>query len=50
MSVVAYKCKNCGGELLFDPDTQQFHCEYCGSYFPGKSWKKLPRKNQPTTP
>ncbi len=33
MSVVSLKCKNCGGELLFDPDTQQFHCEYCGSYF-----------------
>lgn len=33
MSVVTYKCKNCGGELLFDPDTQQFHCEYCDSYF-----------------
>ncbi len=33
MSVVSFKCKNCGGELLFDPDTQKFHCEYCDSYF-----------------
>ncbi len=33
MSVVSFKCKNCGGELLFDPDSQKFHCEYCDSYF-----------------
>lgn len=42
MSVVAYKCKNCGGELLFDPDTQQFHCEYCGSYFSREELEETP--------
>ena len=29
MSVVAYKCKNCGGELLFDPDTQNVNTWLC---------------------
>lgn len=33
MSVVTYKCKNCGGELLFNPDTQKFSCKYCMSSF-----------------
>ena len=33
MATVSFKCKNCGGELLFDPDSQKFHCEYCDSYF-----------------
>ncbi len=33
MSVVSYKCPNCGGELTFDPQTQKYKCEYCFSYF-----------------
>lgn len=32
-SVVTYKCPNCDGELTFDPSTQRFGCEYCGSSF-----------------
>ena len=33
MATETYKCPNCGGGLLFDPQTQKFHCEYCMSYF-----------------
>ncbi len=33
MSVVAYKCPNCDGELTFDPSSQKFTCAYCGSAF-----------------
>ncbi|HIR53903.1 MAG TPA: TFIIB-type zinc ribbon-containing protein [Candidatus Onthovicinus excrementipullorum] len=33
MSVVAYKCPNCDGELKFDPSSQKFACDYCGSGF-----------------
>ena len=27
------KCPSCGGNLLFDADTQKLSCEYCGSSF-----------------
>lgn len=33
MSVVQYKCPNCGGGLIFDPKKQDFICEYCDSVF-----------------
>lgn len=33
MSAIIYKCPNCGGDLKFDPDSQQYKCEYCTSYF-----------------
>ena len=33
MAVTTYKCPNCDGGLIFDPKSQQFSCEYCGSYF-----------------
>ena len=29
MAVLSYKCPNCGGELIFDPNTQKYKCEYC---------------------
>lgn len=28
-----YKCPNCGAELKFMPQTQDFGCEYCDSHF-----------------
>lgn len=31
--VVSHKCPNCDGPLLFDPESQSFHCEYCLSVF-----------------
>lgn len=36
MAVVTYKCPNCDGELVFDAESQKFHCEYCLSYFTEK--------------
>lgn len=33
MAVVSYKCPNCDGELVFNPRTQKYKCEYCTSAF-----------------
>jgi len=33
MAVLTYKCPNCDGGLVFDPKSQEFNCEYCGSHF-----------------
>ncbi len=33
MGAITYKCPNCGGELLFEPSSQKYHCEYCGARF-----------------
>lgn len=33
MAVISYKCPNCDGELVFDPATQEYLCEYCVSRF-----------------
>ena len=31
MAAITYKCPNCGGGLIFDPQTQKYACEYCRS-------------------
>jgi len=33
MAVISFKCPNCDGELIFDPATGQYKCEYCVSTF-----------------
>lgn len=33
MAIISYKCPNCDGELIFDPVTQNYKCEYCMSGF-----------------
>ena len=33
MSVLTYKCPNCGGYLVFEPETQHYTCPYCLSDF-----------------
>lgn len=33
MAVITFKCPNCGGDLRFDPDKQQYKCEFCLSPF-----------------
>lgn len=33
MSVITYKCPNCGGHLSFDPETQKSKCDFCDSTF-----------------
>ncbi len=27
-----FQCKGCGGNVVFDPETQRMYCESCGSY------------------
>lgn len=34
LSATNEKCKNCGGDLIFNPKTQNLDCEKCGSSFP----------------
>ncbi len=36
MEAFSLKCPNCGGEIVFDPVSQKFHCEYCHSEFTRK--------------
>lgn len=33
MAVISFKCPNCDGELIFDPATHKYKCEYCASLF-----------------
>lgn len=33
MAVISFKCPNCDGELIFDPSTKKYKCEYCDSLF-----------------
>ena len=33
MAIISFKCPNCDGELIFDPATQKYKCEYCNSLF-----------------
>lgn len=33
MEVITHKCPNCGGPLVFNPDDQKFHCDFCLSVF-----------------
>lgn len=50
MAVLSYKCPNCDGELKFDPESQQYACEYCGSSFSQQEFEKLqPAKEQEHT-
>lgn len=41
MSAISYKCPNCGGDLQFEPETQQYKCEYCISSFTQEEMKKV---------
>lgn len=33
MAVLTYKCPNCGGGMVFDPEKQNYACEFCLSEF-----------------
>lgn len=45
MSIVSYKCPNCGGELTFDPTEQKLKCEYCLSSFNETEVQSLTEQN-----
>ena len=44
MAVISFKCPNCDGELIFDPATQQYKCEYCISTFTQEELDKTERE------
>lgn len=50
VSVVSYKCPNCGGELHFDPESQQLKCDYCLSLFEESALEKLTKQHTYDTP
>ena len=33
MATISFKCPNCGGDLVFDPSTGKYKCEFCLSLF-----------------
>ena len=41
MNTVQYKCPNCGAELTFDPEHQNFSCPYCDSAYTEAEMQKL---------
>ncbi|MEG0108621.1 MAG: TFIIB-type zinc ribbon-containing protein, partial [Lachnospiraceae bacterium] len=41
MAVLTYKCPNCAGEILFNPNTQQYECPYCMSHFTESELQKI---------
>ncbi len=44
LSVITYKCPNCGGHLNFDPDSQMSKCDFCLSTFTNEELEKLSTK------
>ncbi|MBO4732289.1 MAG: hypothetical protein J5597_05740 [Spirochaetaceae bacterium] len=44
--LTTYKCPNCGGSMVFMPDTQDFKCEYCASTFNEQELAKNAAKEQ----
>ena len=45
MEVVSFKCPNCGGELVFDPNTQNYSCPYCNSEFSQEQIDTMQKEN-----
>lgn len=46
MEVVQYKCPNCGGNLEYQADQQNFGCEYCLSRFTEAEIKEIFNNNE----
>lgn len=40
MSVIQFKCPNCGGSVEFRADLQKFRCDYCSSDFTDEEFKE----------
>lgn len=49
MAVITYKCPNCGGELVFDPKTQKYKCQYCLSEFTAEQAEQANPKARETS-
>ena len=41
MATIIFKCPNCGGELTFHPEKQNYKCVYCGSEFTQSQLEEL---------
>lgn len=41
MAVLTYKCPNCGGGMIFNPQKQNYSCEYCLSEFTQEELDRL---------
>lgn len=50
MSVITYKCPNCGADLQFDPSSQQCKCNFCLSTFSNEELKSLSTQKKYETP
>lgn len=50
MEAVQYKCPNCGGELQFKPENQNFGCDYCLSSFTEEEIKAVCAKAENSIP
>lgn len=50
MSTLTYKCPNCGGSMVFDPQKQQFVCEYCLTAFESEALAEPVQENQTSEP
>lgn len=50
MAIVSYKCPNCGGDLGFDPESQNLKCEYCLSTFDKDEIEALTSQHTYDTP
>lgn len=46
MDTVQYKCPNCGGDLRFNAEKQDFSCEYCMSSFTEEQIKRIFQKTE----
>lgn len=46
MSLIEYKCPNCGGPIKFDPQQGLFTCEYCKSKFAETDLNKMTEKQE----
>ena len=50
MSVISYKCPNCGGDLSFNPEDQNLKCGYCFSSFSEHELEVLTTEQSYTQP
>jgi len=46
MSVISYKCPNCGGPLKWDAAKQKYSCEYCLSEFEEKECEAVQKADE----
>lgn len=45
-----YKCKNCGGELHYDPNIGKLKCDFCGSTYDLSEYQEMDAETIPGTP